>query len=84
VTNFLSNSLSELSGATSSAVSTPGTLLSPSTGFGADASILQPYGLAIDASGNIWLSNFGNSTLTEFLGVAVPVKTPLVGPPQQP
>jgi hypothetical protein len=84
MTNFLSNSISELSGATSSTVSTPGTFLSPSTGFGSDASILQPYGLAIDASGNIWVSNFGNSTLTEFVGVAAPVKTPLVGPPQQP
>jgi streptogramin lyase len=81
VTNFLSNSLSEMSSASSSA---PGTFLSPSTGFGTDASILQPYGLAIDASGSIWVSNFGNSTLTQFIGVASPVKTPLVGPPQQP
>jgi streptogramin lyase len=81
VTNFLGNSLSEISGASSSAA---GTFLSPSTGFGTDASILQPYGLAIDASGNIWVSNFGNSTLTEFIGVATPVKTPMVGPPQQP
>lgn len=81
VTNFLGNSISEVSGATSSA---PGTFLSPSTGFGTDASILQPYGLAIDASGNIWVSNFGNSTLTQFIGVATPVKTPIVGPPQQP
>lgn len=81
VTNFLGNSLSEISGASSSA---PGTFLSPSNGFGTDASILQPYGLAIDASGNIWVSNFGNSTLTQFIGVATPVRTPMVGPPQQP
>jgi streptogramin lyase len=81
VTNFLSNSLSELSGASSSA---PGTFLSPSTGFGTDAAILQPYGLAIDASGSIWVSNFGNSTLTQFIGAAAPVKTPLLGPPQLP
>jgi len=81
VTNFLGNSLSEIGGASSP---TPGTFLSPSTGFGTDASILQPYGLAIDASGNIWVSNFGNDTLSEFIGVATPVKTPMVGPPQQP
>jgi streptogramin lyase len=81
VTNFLANSLSEISGESSSA---PGSFLSPSNGFGADASILQPYGMAIDASGNIWVSNFGNSTLTQFIGVATPVKTPMVGPPQQP
>jgi streptogramin lyase len=81
VTNYLGNSLSEVSGAASSGV---GTFLSPTSGFGTDASILQPYALAIDASGSIWVSNFGNSTLTQFIGVAAPVKTPLAGPPQQP
>jgi streptogramin lyase len=81
VTNFLGNSLSEIAGSSSSA---SGTFLSPSTGFGSDAAILQPYGLAVDASGNIWVSNFGNNTLTQFLGVASPVKTPLIGPAQQP
>jgi hypothetical protein len=80
-TNFLSNSLSEIGG---ESASTPGTFLSPASGFGSDASISQPYGLAIDASGNIWVSNFGNSTLTQFIGVATPVRTPMVGPPQQP
>jgi streptogramin lyase len=81
VTNYLGNSLSEISASSSSS---PGTFLSPSTGFGTDAAILQPYGLAIDASGSIWVSNFGNNTLTQFLGAATPVKTPLVGPAQQP
>jgi len=81
VSNFLSNSISELGGASSPAM---GGFLSPSTGFGSDAAILQPYGLAIDSSGNIWVSNFGNNTLTQFIGAAAPVKTPLVGPPQQP
>jgi streptogramin lyase len=81
VTNFLSNSISEINGASSSAA---GTFVSPSTGFGTDASILQPYGLAVDASGSLWVSNFGNSTLTQFIGVAAPVKTPMTGPPQQP
>ena len=46
--------------------------------------MLQPYGLAIDPSGNIWISNLGNNTLTQFVGVAAPVKTPLAGPPQLP
>ncbi len=32
---------------------------------------------AIDASGNVWVTNNGNGTVTEFLGVAVPVVTPL-------
>ncbi|HYA95801.1 MAG TPA: hypothetical protein VEC95_05975, partial [Terriglobales bacterium] len=75
------NSISEIGSASSS---TLGAFLSPATGFGADAAILQPYGLTIDSSGSIWVSNFGNSTLTQFIGAAAPVKTPLVGPPQQP
>jgi streptogramin lyase len=81
VANYQGNSLSELGGASSTA---PGTFLSPSSGFGADASLLDPYGLAIDASGNLWLSNSGKNTLTEFIGVAAPVRTPVAGPPQAP
>ncbi len=81
VANYQGNSLSELGGASSAA---PGKFLSPSSGFGVDASLLGPYGLAIDASGNLWLSNSGKNTLTEFIGVAAPIKTPLAGPPQVP
>jgi streptogramin lyase len=81
VANVFGNSLSEIGGPSSSA---PGSFVSPSTGFGSDAALLQPYGVAIDASGNLWVSNFGNSTLTQFVGVAAPVKTPLAGPPQLP
>ncbi len=81
VGNYLGNSLSQLDGASSK---TPGTYVSPSSGFGTDASLLEPYGLAVDASGDVWVSNFGNNTLTQFIGIASPVKTPLAGPPQQP
>lgn len=69
----------------SSAASTNrGTLLSPSSGWGADANLLEPYSLAIDAAGNIWVSNYGSNTLTEFIGMASPVKTPLLGPVRVP
>jgi streptogramin lyase len=81
VANYQGNSLSELGGSSSA---TAGMLLSPSTGFGADASLLGPYGVAIDASGNLWVTNSGENTLTQFIGVATPVKTPLAGPPQTP
>ncbi len=81
VANFQGDSLSELGGSSSTA---PGAFLSPASGFGTDASLLDPYGLAIDASGNLWLTNAGTNTLTEFIGVAAPVRTPLVGPPQTP
>jgi sugar lactone lactonase YvrE len=73
--------ITELGGANSA---NPGVALSPTGGFGEDASLLHPYGIAIDASGNIWVSNFGSSTIAEFLGAAIPVKMPLIGPAQLP
>lgn len=85
VTNYYQNpagSLTEVAGADASV---PGAFLSPpDAGFGSDASMLDPYGIAIDASGNLWVSNTGNLSVTQFVGAAVPVKTPLVGPPQLP
>jgi len=58
--------------------------VSPAQGFGLDAPLNEPYGRAIDASGNAWLSNSGANTLTEMVGLASPVCTPLLGPPVQP
>ncbi|MGA9673646.1 MAG: NHL repeat-containing protein [Terracidiphilus sp.] len=81
VANWIGNSLTELQGASST---NPGQPLSPSSGLGADAHLNAPYGIALDSSGNIWLSNFHSDTITQFLGVATPVSTPLVGPPQVP
>jgi sugar lactone lactonase YvrE len=81
VANYYGNSLSELEAANGS---NPGQAISPGTGYGTDANLRLPYGVAIDSSGNIWLSNYGSSTITQFLGLAAPVKTPLVGPPQLP
>jgi hypothetical protein len=63
---------------------TPGKPLSPASGYGADAGLLEPYGIAIDASGSVWVSNFGSNTITQFVGAATPVKTPLVGPAKLP
>ncbi len=74
-------SLTQLSG---SATSSPGRALSPPGGWLADAGMLVPYSLAIDASGNLWISNSGNNTITEVIGLAPPVRTPLNGPPQAP
>jgi sugar lactone lactonase YvrE len=81
VANYRGNTLSELQGANGA---NPGQPLSPASGLGADANLLDPYGIALDSSGNIWVSNFGGSTITQFLGAATPVETPLVGPPQVP
>jgi len=51
----------------------------PTTGFGTDSQLLEAFALAIDPSGNIWITNFGSNVLTEFVGMAAPVKTPLLG-----
>jgi hypothetical protein len=81
ITNFHGNSLTQIAGAASAS---HGTFLSPTTGFGADAALLNPFAVAIDSSGSIWVSNAGNNTLTQFIGIASPVRTPLAGPPQLP
>ncbi len=81
VTSFIGDTISELQGA---AGANPGQVLSPGGGFGQDAKLERPYGIAIDASGNVWVSNFGSSTITQFLGAATPVQTPLTGPAQLP
>jgi streptogramin lyase len=77
VTNYRAPGLSQLAAATAT---TPGAPISPSAGWAPDAALLEAFGIAIDSAGNLWVTNFGNNTLTEFVGMAVPVKTPLIGP----
>ena len=46
-----------------------------------------PVSMAIDRSGDMWVSNSSAPVLnsvTEYVGVATPVKTPLIGPPALP
>jgi sugar lactone lactonase YvrE len=81
ITNFRGASITELQGASSSQ---PGGPISTSSGYGQDASLSAPFGVAIDASGNVWVSNQGSTSITEFLGAAAPVRTPLLGPSQLP
>ncbi|HEX3569989.1 MAG TPA: hypothetical protein VHU44_04135 [Acidobacteriaceae bacterium] len=83
ITNYRGTSITELSGAPSSATA-PGTALSPAGGLGSHSAFLQAYAIAVDASGNLWVSNFGSNTITEFVGLAAPVRTPLIGPPSAP
>ncbi len=81
VANYRSPSITELAGAGSAS---PGAALSPSGGLGPDANLLEAYAIAVDASGNLWISNFGSNILTQFVGLASPVRTPLIGPPVAP
>jgi len=56
----------------------PGTALSPANGYGLDANLLLPFTLAPDASGNIWVSNYGKSNIVMFFGIATPTATPII------
>jgi hypothetical protein len=77
VANYRAPALSELAGATAT---TPGAILSPTAGWAPDSNLSEAFGLAIDASGNIWITNFATNLLTEFVGLAAPVQTPQLGP----
>ena len=39
--------------------------------------IRDPHGLAIDGSGNVWVTNFTANSVTEIIGLATPVVTPI-------
>jgi len=71
-----------------------GASISPrNSGYGFDG-LVRNTGVAIDPSGNVWLtnnwktvsiqSNPGGYQIVAYLGLAAPVKTPLIGPPEQP
>jgi sugar lactone lactonase YvrE len=81
VTNYKGPSVTELAG---SATASPGQILSPAAGWAKDAALNGGFAVAIDASGNLWITNFFTNILTEIVGLATPVKTPLLGPVQTP
>jgi hypothetical protein len=67
--------------------------ISPRAGYTSDA-LERNTGIVIDTAGNVWVANNwrkipvqtnpGGHSVVEFIGLAAPVKTPLLGPPQQP
>jgi sugar lactone lactonase YvrE len=95
VANFQSQRLSEFCGSRPSRCPPglhTGDAISPAiTGYSSDA-LTRNTGVAIDPSGNVWLANNwlnlpvqtnpGGHALVVFIGLAAPVKTPLIGPPQ--
>ena len=62
-------------GSSVSELSSSGVALSPSNGF-VFGDLFQPLGIAVDGSGNVWLPN-GNSSVSELIGAATPVVTPI-------
>ena len=81
VANYGAPGVTELAGSTDAQ---PGAVLSPAAGWVADGNVQGAFALRIDASGNLWVSGFNDNTLREIIGLAAPVKTPLLGPPQAP
>jgi streptogramin lyase len=81
ISNYRSSRISKFSGASSTL---PGTALSPAAGLGSHAALLESYAIAVDSSGNLWVTNYGSNTLTEFIGLAAPVRTPQIGPSTAP
>jgi hypothetical protein len=82
VANFHGASISELAGNASTLPA--GTGISPPQGYGLDAGLIEPFGLAVDPSGNVWTDNFNGSTLTMFFGLATPTATPALPIPTAP
>jgi len=81
IANYRASYLTELTG---SASATPGQPLSPAAGWAPDAPVIEPFALAIDAGGNVWISNFYSNSIVQYVGLAKPVKTPLIGLPALP
>jgi hypothetical protein len=94
VANYQGQSITELAGNASTLAA--GTGISPSSvyngdgslktqgGYGLDANLLDPFDLAPDASGNIWVSNEANNDVVMFFGLAAPTATPRLPTPVTP
>jgi hypothetical protein len=87
VANFHGASISEIAGNTNTLP--VGTGISPATGYGRDTNLVEPFGIAVDAAGNVWVTNFnsqpnGQSTITMFFGLATPTATPQMPVPTAP
>jgi sugar lactone lactonase YvrE len=67
-----------------------GTPISPSTGahgaggYGLDSDMSEPNYIAPDRSGNLWVSNQSNNSITMFYGIAAPTATPIQPIPTAP
>ena len=94
VANFAGQRLSQVCGArpeTCPPGLQTGDPISPPAGYGFDG-LVRNTGVEIDPSGNVWLTNNwelvpiqqnpGGHEMVVFLGLAKPVQTPLIGPPQ--
>jgi hypothetical protein len=70
------NGLTPATGVGVSVFDNYGDAISPNAGFTA-GSLDGPHDLVIDGSGNVWIPSYSNSTITEYIGAASPVVTPM-------
>ena len=94
VANFAGSRLSQFCGVERSNCAHTGAPISPDgTGYSFDG-LVRSTGLAIDPSGNVWVTNNwqtiplqtnpGGHEMVVFIGLAGPVHAPLIGPPRKP
>ena len=81
VLNYHSGSFIGVAGNSNS--SPVGTALSPIV-LGEDANLIEPYAIAADPSGNLWVSNRGMNSLVMFFGLATPTASPSAARPLAP
>lgn len=81
VANQHAQSFTELAGAASAS---PGTGLSPGSGFGLDSGLQEAVAIAPDRSGNVWIADKNGNALFLFFGLATPTVTPLQPLPSAP
>ncbi len=81
VANYYDGSFSEIAG--NSTTVAAGTGLTP-FGLGKDAGLVEPFAIAPDASGNLWISNRAKDTVVMFFGLATPTVTPAPPLPKAP
>ena len=81
VLNYHSGSLIGIAG--NNNVLAPGSGLSP-IALGKDANLLEPFSIAPDASGNLWVTNRAQNNVVMFFGLATPTQTPIMARPVAP
>ena len=67
--NYVNSSITEFSKS--------GSILSTANGYLGSGSLAALSDLAIDGSGDVWVTNNRNKSISEVIGVAVPVITPI-------
>jgi DNA-binding beta-propeller fold protein YncE len=54
-----------------------GVAISPSTNYTLGGILNDPLNIAVDLSGNLWITNYGGDQIVEMVGGGAPVVTPL-------